>query len=109
LLDQPPPAGEQILGAPRRDQHRHQPARIPADHGQHRQLRRPAGLPEPHRQLNRRKRQVTLRDLAAAYAVRDAGSGGRYAGRNSATRLESTRIDLVQPIRPAITVTDIPG
>jgi hypothetical protein len=41
--------------------------------------------------------------------VRDAGSGGRYTGRNSATRLDSTRIDRVQPIRSAITVAGIAG
>jgi hypothetical protein len=41
--------------------------------------------------------------------VRPAGSGGRYAGRNSATRPDSTRIDLVQPIRSPITVAGIVG
>jgi len=45
----------------------------------------------------------------AAYAVRLAGSGGRYAGRSSATRPLSTRIDRSQPIRSAITVAGIPG
>src|SRR5437879_4653658 len=45
----------------------------------------------------------------AAYAVREAGSGGRYTGRSSATRLDSTRIDRVQPIRSAITVAGILG
>ena len=45
----------------------------------------------------------------AAYAVRDAGSGGRYTGRSSATRAESTRIERVQPIRSAITVAGILG
>jgi hypothetical protein len=45
----------------------------------------------------------------AAYTVRAAGSGGRYTGRNSATRLDSTRIDRVQPIRSAITVAGIAG
>src|SRR5689334_8143635 len=45
----------------------------------------------------------------AAYAVRDAGSGGRYAGRSSATRSRSTRIDRSQPIRSAITVAGIVG
>ena len=45
----------------------------------------------------------------AAYAVRDAGSGGRYAGRSSATRPDSTRIDRSQPIRSAITVAGIAG
>jgi hypothetical protein len=33
-----------------------------------------------------------------------AGSGGKYTGRSSATRAESTRIERVQPIRSAITV-----
>ena len=45
----------------------------------------------------------------AAYAVREAGSGGRYTGRSSATRAESTRIERVQPIRSAITVAGIRG
>ena len=45
----------------------------------------------------------------AAYAVRDAGSGGRYAGRSSATRPLSTRIDRSQPIRSAMTVAGIAG
>jgi hypothetical protein len=41
--------------------------------------------------------------------VREAGSGGRYTGRNSATRAESTRIERDQPIRSAITVAGIMG
>jgi hypothetical protein len=41
--------------------------------------------------------------------VRLAGSGGRYAGRNSATRHDSTRIERVQPIRSPITVAGIVG
>jgi hypothetical protein len=45
----------------------------------------------------------------AAYAVRDAGSGGRYTGRSSRTRSLSTVSDLVQPIRSAITVAGIVG
>jgi len=45
----------------------------------------------------------------AAYAVRLAGSGGRYAGRSSATRPDSTRIDRSHPIRSAITVAGIRG
>ena len=40
----------------------------------------------------------------AAYTVRDAGSGGRYAGRSSATRPLSVRIEYGQPTRSAITV-----
>ena len=40
---------------------------------------------------------------------RPAGSGGRYTGRNSATRPDRTRIDRVQPIRSAITVAGIDG
>ena len=45
----------------------------------------------------------------AAYAVRHAGSGGRYAGRSSATRSRSTRTDRSHPIRSAITVAGIVG
>ena len=45
----------------------------------------------------------------AAYAVRLAGSGGKYAGRNSATRPDSTLIDRPHPIRSAITVAGIDG
>jgi len=41
--------------------------------------------------------------------VRPAGSGGRYTGRSSATRAESTRIERDQPIRSAITVAGILG
>lgn len=40
----------------------------------------------------------------ATYSVREAGSGGKYTGRSSATRPERTRIERVQPIRSAITV-----
>jgi hypothetical protein len=41
--------------------------------------------------------------------VRPDGSGGRYTGRSSATRPDSTRIDRCQPIRSAITVAGIVG
>lgn len=41
--------------------------------------------------------------------VRDAGSGGRYTGRNSLTLLRSTRIEWSHPIRSAITVAGIVG
>jgi hypothetical protein len=43
------------------------------------------------------------------YAVRDAGSGGRYSGRNSATLLLRVRIEYGQPIRSAIAVAGIRG
>ena len=46
---------------------------------------------------------------SAAYAVRLAGSDGRYAGCSSATRSRSTRIDRSHPIRSAITVAGIAG
>ncbi len=62
-LDQLPPPGEQILRMPRRDQHPRQPPRVPGHHRQHRQLRRAADLPGPHRHPDRREPQVTLRDL----------------------------------------------
>src|SRR5215218_6955460 len=45
----------------------------------------------------------------ATYTVRLAGSGGRYAGRNSATRPLNVRIENGQPIRSAITVAGIRG
>jgi len=45
----------------------------------------------------------------AAYVVRDAGSGGRYTGRNSRTRSLRVRIEYDQPIRSAITVAGIRG
>ena len=45
----------------------------------------------------------------AAYNVRDAGSGGRYAGRHSATFPLSVRIEYGHPIRSAITVDGIGG
>jgi hypothetical protein len=41
--------------------------------------------------------------------VRLAGSGGKYTGRNSATRPDNVRIDRSQPIRSAITVAGIVG
>lgn len=41
----------------------------------------------------------------ATYVVRDAGSGGRYNGRNSRTRALRVRIEYDQPIRSAITRT----
>jgi hypothetical protein len=45
----------------------------------------------------------------AAYAVRLAGSGGRYAGRSSRTRSFSTVSPRSHPIRSAITVAGIAG
>ena len=45
----------------------------------------------------------------AAHAVRDAGSGGRYAARSSATRPLSVRTQYGHPIRSAITVAGISG
>jgi hypothetical protein len=45
----------------------------------------------------------------AAYAVRDAGSGGRYAGRHSATFPLSVRIEYGHSTRSAITVDGISG
>src|SRR5215208_120844 len=45
----------------------------------------------------------------ATYTVRPAGSGGRYAGRNSATRPLNVRIPYGQPTRSAITVAGILG
>ena len=41
--------------------------------------------------------------------VRPAGSGGRYAGRSSATRSLNTVIPRVHPTRSAITVAGIVG
>jgi hypothetical protein len=43
------------------------------------------------------------------YAVREAGSGGRYTGRSSATLARNVRIERVQPTRSAITVAGIVG
>ena len=45
----------------------------------------------------------------ATYSVRLDGSGGKYTGRNSATRPDNVRIDRSQPIRSAITVAGIVG
>ena len=44
-----------------------------------------------------------------SYAVRPAGSCGRYSGRSSPTRSRSTVIDRSQPIRSATTVAGIVG
>ena len=41
--------------------------------------------------------------------MRDAGSGGKYTGRKSLTRLRSTRTERVQPMRSAITVVGMSG
>jgi hypothetical protein len=109
LVEELPPAGKQVLGHPRRQQPRGQPAGIAGHHHQHRQPGRRAGLAEPHRQGDIGKPQVALGHLPAAYAVRDAGSGGRYTGRSSRTRSLSTVSDRVQPTRSAITVAGIVG
>lgn len=45
----------------------------------------------------------------ASQAIRSAGSGRRYCGRNRATFSRNQVIDPVQPIRSAITVAGIPG
>ena len=45
----------------------------------------------------------------AAYAVRDAGSGGRYAGRSPATAARSSRSEYGHPIRSPITLARIDG
>lgn len=44
-----------------------------------------------------------------SYAVRPAGSAGRYSGRSSPTRSRSTVIDRSHPIRSATTVAGIVG
>jgi hypothetical protein len=56
-------------------------------------------------------RACVFRELIspATYVVRDAGSGGRYDGRNSRTRALRVRIEYDQPIRSAITVAGILG
>ena len=66
--DQLPPAGEQVRRRPGRDQQRRQPPGVAGDHRQHRQLGRPAGLPESDRQLDRREPQIALRDLARLHS-----------------------------------------
>ena len=45
----------------------------------------------------------------ASYVVREAGSGGRYAGRSSRTRSFNTGIQRSHPTRSAITVAGIVG
>jgi hypothetical protein len=62
-VDQPPPAGGQVVGAAGRDQNRRQPARVAGHHRQHRKLHRGTRLPEPHRNRRRWKPQVALRDI----------------------------------------------
>jgi hypothetical protein len=47
-----------------RDQHRRQPPGVAADHRQHRQPRRPALLPEPDRNGDRREPEIALSQLA---------------------------------------------
>jgi hypothetical protein len=52
-------------------------------------------------------RRLEVPSSSAAYAVRLAGSGGRYAGCSSATRSRSTRIDRPRPIRSVIALIGI--
>ena len=52
---------------------------------QHRQLFRSRTCPNPHGTAISRNQKSHCAISPAAYAVRDAGSGGRYAGRHSAT------------------------
>jgi hypothetical protein len=63
LVEELPPAGKQVLGHPRRQQPRGQPAGIAGHHHQHRQPGRRAGLAEPHRQGDIGKPQVALGHL----------------------------------------------
>jgi hypothetical protein len=63
LVDELPPAGEQVLRGPRGNQPGGQPAGIAGHHHQHRQPGRGADLAKPHRQGDRREPQVALGDL----------------------------------------------
>jgi hypothetical protein len=63
LVEELPPAGKQVLGHPRQQQPRGQPAGIAGHHHQHRQPGRRAGLAEPHRQGDIGKPQVALGHL----------------------------------------------
>lgn len=62
----------------------------------------------PPAQRHRGTRSRTARSHRP-HMSRDAGSGGRYSGRNSRTRPLSVRIEYHQPIRSAITVAGIRG
>ena len=59
--------------------------------------------------IRRRNQKSHWAISLATYAVRDAGSGGRYAGRSSATLPLSVRIAYGHPVRSAITVAGIDG
>ena len=101
---------EQVLRVPAGQQHGQQPARIGAHRGQHRQLLGGAHLPGAHRHLDVGKPEIrTGRSRRPHTPCARPESGGRYTGRSSATRAESTRIERVQPIRSAITVAGIRG
>ena len=65
--------------------------------------------PNPHETVTGGNHKSHWAISPAAYAVRDAGSGGRYAGRSSATFPLNVRIEYGLPIRSAITVEGIDG
>ena len=108
--DELPPAGEQVRGAcgsgsaPR--------SASGSTHGTMVSTGSCAGLrtrPHPAGMVTGGNQKSHWAISPAAYAVRDAGSGGRYAGRSSATRSRSTRTECSHPIRSAITVAGIVG
>jgi len=65
--------------------------------------------PNPHGTVTSGNQKSHCAISPAAYAVRDAGSGGRYAGRHSATFPLSVRTEYGHPTRSAITVAGIDG
>ena len=98
-VDQLPPAGEQVLSSPGRDQHRRRPPRVPGHHRQHRQRRRRAGLPEPDRHLDVGEPEVTLGDLAR-YVARSRGRVRRQIHRPQLADPSAECPDRVRPTDP---------
>ena len=108
-LDLGPPPGEQVLRAPRgtssAQAHREYPHTIVSTGSCFavRTCPNPAGTTASGNQKSH------CASSPAAYLVRDAGSAGKYAGRSSATRPLSVRIEYGHPIRSAITVAGMSG
>jgi hypothetical protein len=105
LADELPPAGEQVLGHPRRNEPGRQPAGIAGHHHQHRQPRRRPGLAEPHRQRDRREPQVTLGHLAGGIG----GPRGRVGWQVHRPEVPDAVLEHRQPAGPADPLGDHRG
>ena len=108
-LDQSPPAGEEVLGPPGRDQDRREPPRVPGGHRQHRQLHGAADLSETDRRLDRGEPQVALGDIPG-HIGRPVGRVDREIRRSQlGDPFLEHRDPTGPPTRSAITVAGIVG